>query len=160
MSKSDPSIIETFLKDGESMVKMMSDSDKFHEGKLDNVTLFHAEIGMYLIHFEDKKPVGLAHLKPIRDGVDDKTRIIKLEYAVLPDYRRKGIAENLSKMGIVNMARWGIAMKKLFHLVEADILADNTASIKLAEKIGLNLSRHYEAEGDKYLVYMDVIEYE
>ncbi len=155
----DMSTIDMFLKDGVQFVKMLDDSPRIVKNSFGPVKLYSGEIGMHVVGYEGKELTGMSLIRAIKDPVDKNIAIIKVEYVTLPKFRRQGRASKLAKIGVKCMAQWGLQAGKPFDLIEADIEPDNEVSIKVAEGLGLHLSRNYECDGKYFLVYADVIEY-
>ncbi|SDZ95774.1 Protein N-acetyltransferase, RimJ/RimL family [Microbulbifer marinus] len=83
--------------------------------------------GMYRVELKDGTAIGLCGLVK-RDGLDD----VDIGFAFLPDFRGQGYALEAAE-AVMQYAREQVALKR----VVAITLPDNTPSVRLLEKIGL-----------------------
>lgn len=92
---------------------------------------------------EEGQPVGLVNLSP--RGLDNQTWVIG-NVAVLPDYRRKGIARQLVQATI--------DLTRLYHIkhVILEVIADNLPAVKLYENMGFEIySQHVQLQWESKL---------
>ncbi|WP_323845200.1 GNAT family N-acetyltransferase [Microbulbifer magnicolonia] len=88
--------------------------------------------GMYKVELKDGTAIGLCGLVK-RDGLDD----VDIGFAFLPRYRGHGYALEAAE-AVMEYARTQAALKR----VVAITLPDNTPSVRLLEKIGLQPEKH------------------
>ncbi|MFC5513072.1 GNAT family N-acetyltransferase [Massilia jejuensis] len=91
--------------------------------------------GFYIVERkEDGRPIGVSGLAK-RDFLDD----VDIGYAFLPEYGRQGYAIEAA-VGVLAHAR-ALGLKRLV----ASVRPDNSASIRVLEKLGLRFERSFQA---------------
>ena len=92
--------------------------------------------GFYLVERKaDGRPLGLCGLAK-RDFLDD----VDIGYAFLPQHWGRGYAFEAAR-GVLAHAKHDIGLKRIV----ATVRAENAASIKLLEKLGLRFERTFQA---------------
>jgi RimJ/RimL family protein N-acetyltransferase len=82
----------------------------------------------FFIHTKDNALVGLGGYK----GKADESGIVEIGYAIVPDYRCRGLATEAAQ-GLINYAFSHAHIRS----VEAHTLAEHNASTKVLEKVGM-----------------------
>jgi len=112
----------------------------------------HEKYKTYLIRLRDET-VGFCFLTQYRKkAAYDRTAEIGLY--LKPEFTGKGIGDEavtfLEKIAVSNVIR----------VIIASISGENTASIKLFQKLGYERCAHYRQVGEKFGSFVDVIDYE
>ena len=94
--------------------------------------------GMYKVALKDRTAVGLCGLVK-RDGLDD----VDIGFAFLPDYRGRGYALEAAQ-AVMQDARERVNLRRIVAIT----LPDNTPSVRLLEKIGLQAERRINLPND------------
>lgn len=94
--------------------------------------------GMYKVELKDGTAIGLCGLVK-RDGLDD----VDIGFAFLPDYRDQGYALEAAE-AVMQDARDRVNLKRIVAIT----LPENTPSVRLLEKIGLQAERSITLPND------------
>ena len=106
----------------------------------------------YIIRLRDQ-PVGFCFLAHYRKkAAYDRTAEIGLY--LKPDFTGKGIGDE----AVLFLEK--IAVSKGIRVIIASISGENTASIRLFQKMGYEKCAHYKQVGEKFGRFVDVIDYE
>ncbi|MCW8127285.1 GNAT family N-acetyltransferase [Microbulbifer halophilus] len=87
--------------------------------------------GMYKVELADGTAIGLCGLVK-RDGLDD----VDIGFAFLPDYRKQGYAQEAAE-AVMEYGRDVIGLERIIAIAHPD----NESSIRLLEKLGLQVER-------------------
>ena len=82
----------------------------------------------FFVHAADRVLVGEGGLK----GGPDGTGKVEIGYAIVPEYRRRGLATEAAR----GLAQWAFSHPQV-SAVEAETLPDGHASIRVLEKLGM-----------------------
>ncbi len=93
--------------------------------------LSQIEWGFYLfIHRQDRVLIGEGGFK----GKPDEEGMVELGYALIPEYRRRGLATQAAR----GLARYAFSHPEV-RIVQAHTLLDGTESIRVLEKLDMKL---------------------
>lgn len=102
-----------------------------------------------VIRKEDHAFLGWCGIKFVNDGVTcDRTDYYDLGYRFLQQYWGKGYAYEAAKACF----HYGMEVMQLTEL-NATIMAGNAASVRIAEKLGLQLSCRFTEDGQQWMWY-------
>lgn len=95
----------------------------------------------FVIHTADRAIAGEGGFK----GKPDETGMVEIGYAIVPEYRGRGLATELAK----GLTDWAFSHPTV-TAVAAETLIDGYASIKVLEKLGMTLVEtiHATEHGD------------
>jgi L-amino acid N-acyltransferase YncA len=112
----------------------------------------HEKYGTYLIRL-DKEMAGFCFLTQYRKkAAYDRTAEIGLY--LKPEFTGKGIGDKTVAFLEKSAVSEGI------RVIIASISGENTASLKLFQKMGYEKCAHYKQVGEKFCRFVDVIDYE
>ena len=112
----------------------------------------HEKYGVYLIRL-DKETAGFCFLTQYRKkAAYDRTAEIGLY--LKPEFTGQGIG----RLAVTFLEK--IAVSKGIRVIIASISGENTASLRLFQKMGYEKCAHYKQVGEKFGRFIDVIDYE
>ena len=112
----------------------------------------HEKYKTYLIRLSDKA-VGFCFLTQYRKKVA-YDRTVEIGLYLKPEFTGKGIGDT----AVTFLEK--IAVSKGIGVIIASISGENTASIKLFQKMGYERCAHYRQVGEKFGRFVDVIDFE
>lgn len=155
--------IEAFLKKPDVIKEMLFEGNKYEAQEmppLPPIAKVNFKVKVFQKDFQSGLLFGFfaPEMKPISiwsfsfrefEGI----KIAKSEYAVLPEFRRKGICKLMFLAASTSLAAGMIKGQGQFDEIQADIEPKNIASIKFVEKVGFQIKESYNHGSKEYLIY-------
>lgn len=93
---------------------------------------------------DEQKLIGFCGLKYLQD-----LDVVDVGYRLLPEYWGRGLATE----AVLASVEYGFDVLDLDHII-ALVLPENVASIRILEKIGMQLEAEFDYDGHKTLRYV------